>query len=46
MKVTSSAYGEKSEVLRYEKIGYRNPQVNAETPNPILNFTIPRICRG
>ncbi len=41
MKVTSSAYGEKSEVLRYEEIDYSNPQVNLETPNPILNFTIP-----
>ena len=41
MKVTSSAYGETSEVLRYEKIDYSNPQVNAETPNPLLNFTIP-----
>ncbi len=41
MKVTSSTYGEKSEVLQHEKIVYNNPQVNAETPNPILNFTIP-----
>lgn len=41
MKVTSSTYDEKSEVLRYEKIDYSNPQMNADTPNPILNFTIP-----
>ena len=41
MQVTSSTYGEKSEVLRYEEIDYSNPQVNAETPNPILNFKIP-----
>ncbi len=41
MKVTSNTYGAKSEVLKFEKIVYSNPQVNAETPNPILNFTIP-----
>lgn len=41
MAVTSSTYGEKSEVLRFEKIAYSNPQVNLELPNPILNFTIP-----
>ena len=42
MTVTSSTYGEKSEVLQNEQIVYSNPQVNAETPNPILNFTIPK----
>lgn len=41
MEVTSSTYGEKSEVLQQEKIVYSNPQTNIETPNPILNFTIP-----
>lgn len=41
MKATSNTYGAKSEVLKFEKIVYSNPQVNAETPNPILNFTIP-----
>lgn len=41
MAVTSSTYGEKSEVLQQEKIVYSNAQVNVETPNPILNFTIP-----
>ena len=41
MKVISSTYGEKSEVLQHEQIVYSNPEVNAETPNPILNFTIP-----
>ena len=41
MKVTSKTYGGKSEVLQHEKIAYKNPQANAETPNPILNFTIP-----
>ncbi len=42
MTVTSSTYGEKSEVLQNEQIVYSNPQVNAETPNSILNFTIPK----
>ena len=41
MKVTFSAYGTKSEVLRYEKIVYGNPQANVDPPNPMLNFTIP-----
>ena len=41
MKVTSSAYGTKSEVLRYEQIVYSNPQANVDPPNPMLNFTIP-----
>ncbi len=41
MTMTSSMYGEKSEVLQHEKVVYSNPQVNTETSNPILNFTIP-----
>ena len=41
MMVTSSTYGEKSEVLQYEQVIYSNPQVNADPQNPILNFTIP-----
>ncbi|MYB00319.1 hypothetical protein F4X90_11670 [Candidatus Poribacteria bacterium] len=41
MEVTSSTYDAKSEVLQQEKIVYSSPQVNVETPNPILNFTIP-----
>ena len=41
MMVTSSTYGEKSEVLQYEQVIYSNPQVNADSQNPILNFTIP-----
>lgn len=41
MTVTSKTYGSQSEVLQHERIFYSNPQVNAETPNPILNFTIP-----
>ena len=40
MMVTSSTYGTKSEVLQYEHIVYSNPQVNADPPNPILNFAI------
>ena len=41
MQVIFRAYGEKSEVLRYEKIVYSNPQANVDPPNPMLNFTIP-----
>lgn len=41
MTITSSMYGEKSEVFQLEKVVYSNPQVNAETSNPMLNFTIP-----
>ena len=41
MKVTSSAYGPTSEVLQSEYILYSNPQVNVNSPNPMLNFTIP-----
>lgn len=41
MKVTSSTYGAKSEVLQFETIIYSNPQVNEKTQNSILNFTIP-----
>lgn len=41
MTVTSKTYGAKSEVLQHERIFYSNPQVNAETPNPILYFTMP-----
>ena len=42
MTVTSSTYSEKSEILQHEQIIYNNPQINAEIPNPILNFTIPK----
>ena len=41
MTVTSSTYDEESQLLQHEQIVYRNPQVNVETPNPLLNFTIP-----
>ena len=41
MTITSSVYGEKSEVLQHEKVVYSNPKINAETSNPMLNFTIP-----
>ena len=41
MMVTSSTYGEKSEVLQREQVIYSNPQVNVEPRNSILDFTIP-----
>lgn len=41
MQVTASTYGEKSEVIRFEKIVFSNPKANLEKPDPILNFTIP-----
>lgn len=41
MKVISSTYGEKSEVLQREQVVYSNPQINADPRNPIFNFTIP-----
>lgn len=39
MKVTSSSYGTKSEILMEEHVVYSNPQTN--TKNPILSFKIP-----
>ncbi len=41
MKVTSSTYGAKSEVLQFETIIYSNPRMNVKTRNTILNFRIP-----
>ena len=41
MTVTSSMYGPKSKVRQYEHILYSNPQVNVDSPHPMLNFTIP-----
>ncbi len=41
MKVTATVYDEKSNMIRFEKITYRKPQVNSKTQNPMLNFTIP-----
>lgn len=41
MMVTSSTYGEKSEILQREQVVYSNPQVNMDPQNPIFNFTIP-----
>lgn len=41
MTVTSSTYGSESEVLQSEHILYSNPQVNMDSRNPMLNFTIP-----
>ena len=42
MEVTSSLYGPKSEVLEYERVVYRDPQLNVQPPNPILQFEIPK----
>ena len=39
MKVVSSTYGTKSEILQQEQVVYSNPQTN--TKNPILSFKIP-----
>ena len=41
MTVISSTYDDKSEILQHEQIVYSNPQVNADPPNIMLNFTIP-----
>ena len=41
LMVTSSTYGEKSEVLQREQVIYSNPRVNVEPRNSILDFTIP-----
>lgn len=41
MTVISSTYDEKSEIHQREHISYSNPQVNADPPNAMLNFTIP-----
>lgn len=41
MTVISNTYDEKSEIHQREHISYSNPQVNADPPNAMLNFTIP-----
>ncbi len=41
MTVISSTYDEKSEIHQREHISYSNPQVNADPPNAMLNFTVP-----
>lgn len=41
MTVTSNTYGEKSKVVQQEIIEYRNPKVNVDPRNELLNFTIP-----
>ena len=41
MTVISSTYDEKSEIHQREYISYSNPQVNADPPNAMLNFTVP-----
>lgn len=42
MIVTSSMYGEKSEVYQHEQIIYSNPQVNMNSPDAMLNFAMPK----
>lgn len=42
MQVIASNYGEKSEIIRLEKILFSKPQANSEKPNPILKFKIPQ----
>ena len=41
MKITSSTYGAKSEVIQFEHVVYSNPLINTEPPDPILDFAIP-----
>ena len=41
MTVNSKTYGANSEVFQHERIAYSNPRANEETPNPMLNFTVP-----
>ena len=41
MAVTSSTYNDKSEAHQHEQIVYSNPQINTDTSNTMLNFTIP-----
>ena len=41
MTITSSMFGEKSEVHQHEKVIYRNPEINVETSKAMLNFVIP-----
>lgn len=42
MDVAFSLYSRKSEVLEYERVIYSNPQLNAQPPNPTLQFEIPK----
>ena len=41
MAVTSSTYSDKSEGHQHEQIVYSNPQINTDSSNTMLNFTIP-----
>ena len=45
MEVTSSIYGPKSEVLEHEHVVYSNPQLNTQSPPPILQFEIPKSAK-
>ena len=42
MEVTYRLYNSKFEVIEYERIVYSNPQLNAQSPNPIFQFEIPQ----
>ena len=41
MTITSSIFGEKSEVLQHERVVYSSPEINVETSKAMLNFVIP-----
>ena len=41
MTITSSMFGEKSEVLQHERVVYSSPEINVETSKAMLNFVIP-----
>ena len=41
MTITSSMFGEKSEVLEHERVVYSSPEINVETSKAMLNFVIP-----
>ena len=42
MEIASSLYSPQSEVLQHERVVYSNPQFNAQPPNSILHFKIPK----
>ena len=42
MEVVSRLYSPQSEVLEHERVVYRDPQLNVQPPNPILQFEIPK----
>ena len=42
MEVVSSLYSPQSEVLEHERVVYRDPELNVQPPNPMLQFEIPK----